>query len=251
MSELGSAFTVALARDAAEIAEAQRLRYTVFVEELGGDGPLVDHAARLERDRFDPHVDHLLLRSASADGAVVGVYRLMREESARAAGQFYSEDEYDLAPLRASGKRLLELGRSCLHPDYRGGAALFHLWQGLAAYVQKHGIDILFGVASFHGTDTQALAAPLSLLHHRHRAPAALRVRARRYHPMDLIAEGDLDRSAAMRALPGLIKAYLRVGGVVGDGAFVDHAFNTTDICLILDTARMNAAQSAHYSRGA
>lgn len=250
MSDPTAEFTVALARDETEIAEAQRLRYAVFVEELGGAGPLVDHQAKLERDRFDPYVDHLILRAASAGGAVVGVYRLMREAAATQAGQFYSEDEYDLAPLRASGRRLLELGRSCLHPAYRGGAALFHLWQGLAAYVARHEIEILFGVASFHGTDTAALAQPLSLLHHRHRAPGALCVRSRRYQRMDLVPEEALDRRAAMVAMPALIKAYLRLGGQVGDGAFVDHAFNTTDICLIIDTSAMNAAQSAHYTRG-
>jgi putative hemolysin len=214
-------FRVELARDAADIEAAQRLRYTVFVEELGGDGPLVDHAARLERDRFDPVFDHLILRDSARGDAVVGVYRLLREEGAARAGQFYSEDEYDLAPLRASGRRLLELGRSCVAQPYRGGEALYHLWQGLGRYVEDHAIEVLFGVASFHGTDVKALAQPLSLLHHRHLAPPALRVRARAGHfqPMNLIPEEALDRAAAMRAVPALIKAYLRLGGCVGEGA--------------------------------
>ncbi|MEO0936565.1 MAG: GNAT family N-acyltransferase [Pseudomonadota bacterium] len=241
-------FRVALAGSEAELRAAQRLRYDVFVDELGGDGPLVDHDARLERDRFDPFFDHLLLHDDAA-GHVVGVYRIMGQEAAARAGQFYSEDEYDLAPLHASGRRLLELGRSCLHKDYRGGAGMMHLWSALAAYVAERQIDILFGTASFHGTDTGALAAPLSLLHHRHLAPEALRVRARSGTAMDLMPEDQIDRRAAMRAVPSLIKAYLRLGGTVGEGAFIDHAFNTTDVCLVMDIAALNVRQRAIYAK--
>ncbi|MGR3494105.1 GNAT family N-acetyltransferase [Citreimonas sp.] len=246
----GTGFAVRLAQSRAEIEAAQRLRYAVFVEELGGDGPMVDHAARLERDRFDPFFDHLILTPEDAPGEVVGVYRLLRSDAAARAGQFYSEDEYDLDPLKRSGRRLLELGRSCLHPDHRGGAALYALWQGLADYVFAHRIEILFGVASFHGTDVARLAAPLSLLHHRHLAPEPLRVRARQFQPMDLLPEATLDRRAAMLQVPALIKSYLRMGGFVGEGAFVDHAFNTTDVCLVMDTARLDGSASARYTKG-
>ena len=243
-------FSVRLARDAADVRAAQRLRYEVFVAELGGGGDGVDHDARLECDRFDAVFDHLLLLDAARGDAVVGVYRVMREDQARAAGQFYSEDEYDLEPLRRSGRKLLELGRSCLHADYRGGAGMMHLWQALADYVQSHGIEVLFGAASFHGTDVAALRQPLSLLHHRHLAPEPLRVRARVYQSMDLVPEDQIDRRQAMRETPALIKAYLRLGGTVGDGAFVDHAFNTTDVCLVMDTAQMNERQRSLYARG-
>ncbi|WP_102108139.1 GNAT family N-acetyltransferase [Oceaniglobus roseus] len=255
MSVTAPAFSLRLASSEADLAAAQRLRYEVFVAELGGDGALVDHAARRERDRFDPFFDHLILvdetRDAAALDHVVGVYRLLREEGAARAGQFYSEDEYDLTALRRSGRRLLELGRSCVHADYRGGTAMLELWNGLAAYVAEHGIEVLFGVASFHGTDVQALAGPLSILHHRHLAPEPLRVRAVEGHfqRMDLLAEAEIDRPAAMRATPALIKAYLRLGGFVGEGAFVDHAFNTTDVCLVMDTGQMNARQRDFYTR--
>ena len=179
------------------------------------------------------------------------MYRLLRADQAAQAGQFYSEDEYDLSVLKASGRPLLELGRSCLHPDYRGGMGMYHLWHALAAYVEAHGIEILFGVASFHGTDVDALAAPLSLLHHRHLVPDDLRVTARPegFAAMDRIPTAALDRKAAMLAVPALIKAYLRLGGFVGQGAFVDRAFNTTDVCLVLDVARMNESQRAIYTR--
>jgi len=146
---------------------------------------------------------------------------------------------------------LLELGRSCLHADYRGGTAMYQLWSGLADYVAQHAIEVLFGVASFHGTDIDALAGPLSFLHHRYLAPPDLRVVARADHAqrMDLMPEDGLDRRAAMLATPALIKAYLRLGGFVGQGAWIDHAFNTTDVCLVMDTGRMNERQRALYAR--
>lgn len=243
---MSAGFTTSLARTQAEVAEAQRLRYEVFVAELGGDGPLVDHKNQLEMDRFDPFFDHLLLRYG---GRVVGVYRLLRGDQALAAGQFYSEDEYDLSTLRRSGRKLLELGRSCVAADYRGGAGLLYLWQGLAAYVADHGIEVLFGTASFHGTDLDALAQPLSLLHQKHLAPPELRVKSRVYQNMDLVAAGKINRKQAMLDIPPLIKAYLRLGGCVGDGAFVDHAFNTTDVFLVMDTAKMTARQKKLYSQ--
>ncbi|MBL3570943.1 GNAT family N-acetyltransferase [Rhodovulum sp. BSW8] len=249
-------FQLRLARGEADLMAAQRLRYEVFVAELGADGPLVDHEARLERDDLDPHFDHLILidtrRDAAALDHVVGVYRLLTSDRAAAIGRFYSEDEYDLSALKASGRRLLELGRSCVHPDYRGGTALYHLWNGLADYVLDQGIEVLFGVASFHGTDARALAEPLSYLHHRHLAPSDLRVRVlpEHFQRMDLMPESEIDRKRAMLAMPALIKAYLRLGGFVGEGAFIDRAFNTTDVCLLMDTAKMNEKSRSRYGRG-
>lgn len=246
-------FETIFAKSAADIEAAQRLRYEVFVRELGGNGPLVDHAAGLERDAFDAHGAHLLLldhaRGAAVADKVVGVYRLLDEAGAQAAGGFYSQTEYDLSALTGSGRRLLELGRSCLHADYRGGAAMVHLWRALAAYVDARGIDILFGAASFHGTDTAALAPALSLLHHRHLAPAELRVYAKPPRcTLGVTPEAQIERRAAMLQVPALIKAYLRLGGFVGEGAYVDHRFNTTDVCLVLDVARMNARQRKLYT---
>lgn len=255
MSAAEPQFELRLARDDTDLRAAQRLRYAVFVEELGGDGALVDHAARLECDDLDAHFDHLLLIDARRDPAtldhVVGVYRLLPGDRAAALGRFYCDEEYDLGVLRASGRRLLELGRSCVHPDHRGGPALFLMWNGLADYVLERGIEVLFGVASFHGTDPQALRMPLAWLHHHHLAPPDLRVRVRpdQFQPMDLVPPGALDRAVALAQMPPLIRAYLRLGGVVGEGAFIDHAFNTTDVCLLMDTARMSARHRGHYDR--
>ena len=244
-----------LAETPEDVAAAQRVRYEVFVQELGSDGDGVDHDARLEKDHFDPHFEHLLLIDPEATepvlNGVVGVYRLLTGEKAKKIGQFYSEDEFDLSPLKATGRNLLELGRSCLLPEYRGGVGMYLLWNGLADYVFSNDIDILFGVASFHGTDPRDCAEALTLLNDRHLAPEDIRVKAVEgaYQPMNLLAPENLDAKAAMLATPALIKAYLRLGGFIGDGAFIDHAFNTIDVCLILDTARMNERQKAIYEK--
>ena len=253
----GGALVTRLASTEADLRAAQRLRYDVFIAEMGGDGDMVDHDARLEQDRFDPFYDHLLLidpaRDPAAQDHVVGVYRLMPGARAHQAGGFYSATEYDLTPLLRSGRRLLELGRSCIHPEYRGSTAMLHLWNGVADYVQAQQIDLLFGVASFAGTDIGAHALPLSWLHKHHMAPEHLRARAlpHVYQPMDLLPVTATDRSRALAAIPPLIRAYLRLGGFVGDGAFVDHRFRTTDVFLVLDTAVMPDRRRAFHARPA
>ncbi|WP_151719184.1 GNAT family N-acetyltransferase [Gemmobacter serpentinus] len=250
-----SAFELRLARDPRDLMAAQRLRYRVFVEEMGSDGPLVDHAARLEGDAFDGLCDHMLLidRNRDADSLddVVAVYRLLPGARLAAGQRFYSESEYDLGALRATGRSLLELGRSCVHPDYRGGAAMMQMWNRLADYVLERGIELMFGTASFPGTDVAALAQPLSYLWHNHLAPTDLRAVALPAHraEMAVLPEAALDRRAAMQATPALIKAYLRLGGCVGDGAWVDHDFNTTDVLLVMDTAQMSSRHRDYYVR--
>ncbi|MDO5658381.1 MAG: GNAT family N-acyltransferase [Paracoccus sp. (in: a-proteobacteria)] len=251
-----SPLTVRLARDQADLLAAQRLRYRVFVTELGGDGALVDHAAGLERDEFDPVVDHLVLVDTRRDEAaldhVVGVYRLLTGQAAAQFGRFYCDSEYDLDRLKRSGRSLLELGRSCVDADYRGGAGMFLMWNALAEYVLDREIEILFGVASFHGLDVAALAPSLSWLHHHHLAPEALRAVARApgYQRMDLIAPDQIDRKAAMLGMPALIKGYLRLGGTVGEGAYLDRDFNTTDVFLMMDTKAMSEKHRGFYTRG-
>ena len=243
-------YELRIASSEADLHLVQRLRYAVFVEELGGGGEMVDHAAGLERDAFDAHATQLMLVDRHS-GTLAGVYRLMDRKAADAAGGFYSAAEYDLAPLLASGRPLLELGRSCLHPAYRGTDALYHLWNGLSRHVTETGAEILFGVASFHGTDITALRQPLSYLYRNHRAPADLRVRATgdTAVSMDLLPPEQIDRREALLAIPALIKGYLRLGGTVGDGAWIDHVFNTTDVCLVMDTARLNERTARIYAR--
>lgn len=244
-------FRLRLAVDPVDLRAAQRLRYQVFAKELGATGDSVDHEARLERDQFDAHCDHLVLedtrRSKDDLDHIVGVYRLLQSKQARNIGGFYSEAEYDLSLLKRKDLKVLELGRSCLHADYRGGAAMFHMWSGLTQFSAEQDIDVLFGMASFAGTSPQDLRDELSFLHHRHLAPEPLRVRSKQYQNMDLVAEAQIDRVGTMRKIPALIKAYLRLGGVVGDGAFVDHSFNTTDVCLLLDRDHLSKKHYAIY----
>lgn len=244
MLQSATPFQVSLARSEAEIRAAQRLRYDVFVSEFGSDGDGVDHENRLETDAFDAHADHLLLRDTRLnDGAtdrIVGVYRLMTQTQADRAGGFYSASEFDLTPLETSGLSLLELGRSCLHPDYRGGAALMALWRGVAEYVSDRGIELLFGTASFRGTDAAALQHPISDLHRRFLAPPDLRVTSRMKREIALLPAERIDRKSAMRDTPALIKSYLKLGGFIGQGVYVDHAFNSVDVCVILKASDLD-----------
>jgi len=148
-------------------------------------------------------------------------------------------------------RKLLELGRSCVAREYRGGVSMYLLWNALAAYVLRHDIEVMFGVASYHGTDPDSIAASLSYLHAHHLAPPEMRVRVRpaHYQRLDLIPPDKILRAQAMQKTPALIKAYLRLGGVIGDGAYIDRDFNTTDVCLIMDTKAMSARHRAAYVR--
>lgn len=238
-----SPLTTRLATARTDILAAQRLRYDVFVTEMGAIGDGVDHGQRTEADQFDAHAEHLLLEDPSRPEGqeLVGVYRLMTSDAARAAGGFYSQSEFDLSPLMSSGLRLLELGRACVLPDYRGGQGMAVMWAALVDYVRRHQIDILFGTASFHDTSAASLAQPLACLHYDYPTPSPLRVHAigGGAIPMNTLPGDQLDRKAAMLAIPALIKSYLRLGGTVGSGAYVDSQFGTTDVCLIVQTAEI------------
>ncbi len=248
-------FEVRLAQNDEDVAAAQRLRYRVFVEEMGATATAEEHSKRLEMDKFDPYFEHLLLIDKTLDAdpldRVVGVYRLMRGSVARGGIGFYGATEYDLSKLTGMKRETLELGRSCIAKEYRGGLGMHQLWDGLGDYVIQHDIRILFGVASFHSADPEPLAEALSFLHHNHLAPEELRVRAvdAHYTPMDRMPASQIDKRRALQKIPSLIKAYLRLGGFVGEGAFVDHDFNTVDVCLIMDTQKMAEKYRAFYSR--
>ncbi|MXU66152.1 GNAT family N-acetyltransferase [Oceanomicrobium pacificus] len=250
-----SRFDVRLATTDEEVRAAQHLRYRVFVEEMGATVPPEDAALKIERDRFDPYFDHLLLidRAAAEDdpARVIGVYRLLRGAVAKAGPGFYGAGEFDLTPLLELDRETVELGRSCVAQEFRAGSAMLLLWNGVSRYVRDHGIEVMFGTASFPGTDPAPLAEALSHLHHAHLAPPDIRVRAQPDHGIDmnLMPAAQVNAGRAMRATPALIKAYLRLGGFVGEGAYVDHGFNTIDVCLLMDTERMVAKYRDFYSR--
>ncbi|MEO1329833.1 MAG: GNAT family N-acyltransferase [Pseudomonadota bacterium] len=246
-------YTVRLANSDEDVAAAQRLRYSVFVEEMGAKPKPEDAELRQERDRFDPFCDHLLLTDNSTGGSVVGVYRLLRKSVAIAPGGpgFYTASEYDLSPMETFNGETLELGRSCVAADYRGTAAMQLLWIALSQYTVEFEIKLMFGAASFHGVDIEPLKVPLSFLHHHHLAPEAIRPRTlpQHYVNMNLLPEEQIDRAEALRMLPALMKGYMRLGGYVGDGAFIDREFNTVDVCLVMDTAKITQRYKDFYAR--
>ena len=245
---------VRLAETAADIDAAQALRYRIFYERLGAQ-PMPEMARRRrDFDRFDGDCDHLLVLDhtlGTGAQAIVGTYRLIRRETAARLGGFYSADEYDIAPLLRIPGEILELGRSCVDTAYRQRPAMQLLWSGIAAYVFHYAIVLMFGCASLPGTDPDAVAMPLSYLHHRHLAPPALRPRAlvERYVDMRRLDAGQVDSARALAALPPLIKGYLRLGGFVGDGAVIDEQFNTTDVCILVKTDLVTDRYSRHYER--
>lgn len=253
------ALEVRLARTAREVRRAQRLRYEVFYQEMSA---LPDAAARLARrdmDSFDAICDHLLVLDHDAGRMVlgrrkpkvVGTYRLLRQEVADRHGGFYTQSEFDVAPIIAAhpGLRFMELGRSCVLKPYRNKRTVELLWHGVWTYILRNRIDVLFGCASLEGTDPQALALPLSFLHHNALAPEEWRAQALpgRRIEMDRMAKADIHPKAALQTLPPLIKGYLRLGGCVGEGAVVDSQFGTTDVLIVLPVSVINPRYVEHF----
>ena len=243
--------SVELTQDPGDIEAAQRLRYQVFYEEFAAKPNSQMALARLDFDDFDNYAHHLIAKDHSKGGKIVGTYRLLQEDAAKQIGQFYSSDEYDLTPLLNSGHNLLELGRSCVLPEYRTKQVLNLLWEGIADFIADHKIGVMFGCASLHSTDIKSISRPLSYLHHYHLAPEEIRPRALKgcYINMNIIPKDEFEAKRGFNDLPPLIKGYLRVGATVGDGAFIDHQFNTTDVCIIMDTRNVSDRYRKHYER--
>jgi L-ornithine Nalpha-acyltransferase len=251
---MGGTLGVRVATTPEEVDAAQALRFHVFYEEMGAVPSEATLRARRDRDEFDAVADHLLVVDHSVgEGpeSVVGTYRLIRQQAAQKLGRFYSADEYDISTMLAFPGQVLELGRSCVHPDHRSRAVMQLLWRGIAAYVFLHRIDLMFGCASLPGTDPDALAAELTYLYHNHLAPPALRPRAlpSRYVDMRRMDPSQLDPRRVLASLPPLIKGYLRLGGFVGDGAVIDEQFNTTDVAVVVKTDLVTEKYFRHFER--
>jgi putative hemolysin len=246
---------VRLAETWDEVDAALALRYRVFFEEMKARATPGIVAKQRDVDEFDPYCDHLLVIDTALGGgpeAVVGTYRMLRREGAAKVGRFYSSSEYDMRPIIDHPGPILEMGRSCVDAGHRTRSAMQLLWKGVTAYVLAHRIDILFGCASLHGTEPATMALPLSYLYHHHLAPPGLRPLAlpARHVSMNLMPKEAIDAKAAMRDLPPMIKGYLRLGGVIGDGAVVDHDFNTVDVLVYVDMRRVSERYYRHYTRG-
>jgi putative hemolysin len=259
----GGNLEVRLAVTDEEIDAAQALRYRIFFEEMGATPSAEAQRTRRDRDRYDDYCDHLLVLDHSlgtGGAAVVGTYRLLRRSVASRHDGFYTQTEFDIAPLLAVEGELLELGRSCVAPGYRTRPGMQMLWRGIGEYCLRYDIKVMFGCASLPGTDVAELAPALTYLHHFHLAPPALRTRAlpERYVAMDILKPDEVDAAAvveqlsgraAIAALPPLIKGYLRLGALIGEGAVIDHEFNTTDVCIIVVTDRITDKYFNHYIR--
>ena len=248
--------TVRLAQDASDLARVQRLRWQVFFAEMGAHAAHDAPTPGLDSDAYDALCDHLLVidEDAPDDISVVGTYRLLRESVARRAGGFYSAGEFDLAPLIAAastahpGRELLELGRSCVLPAYRTSATIQLLWRGIADYLGQHRISAMFGCASFPGIDPDAHAEALSFLAHNHLAPAEHRPVVRDGVALERLPRGGYEDRRALFQLPPLVKGYLRVGATFGDGAYIDRAFNTVDVCVLMPVERIAGRYAARFS---
>ncbi len=244
--------SIRLARCDAEIAASQRLRYKVFYQEMGARADGEAKLAEIDRDRFDPICDHLLVIKSGPspegieleDGELVGTYRLLRQDVAEENGGFYTESEFDIAPLiaRNRGARFLELGRSCVLKQHRDKPVVELLWQGIWNFVRANRLDVMFGCASLEGTDVAAHADALSYLAHyaapqpRWHASAV----SSRHVDMKLKPKDAIDQKRALHSLPPLIKGYLRLGCSIGEGAIIDHQFNTIDVLIILPVSQIN-----------
>lgn len=257
IARLGS-LELKLAVTKKEIRKAQKLRWMVFYE----DGNAIpDQFARLRRRDVCPYdrlCDHLIVIDHESRGRfgkvkprIVGTYRLLRQGVAEANGGFYSASEFDIAPLleRHAGKRFLELGRSCVLPEYRSKRTLELLWRGIWSYVRHHRIDVMIGCASLPGVNPLQLAIPLSFLFHHARGSGDWRARAlpARHVEMNIVAQDALNARRALAALPPLIKGYLRLGATFADGAVIDHQFGTTDVFVMLETAKIDPRYIEHF----
>jgi putative hemolysin len=249
---------VRLAQTAAEVRQAQKLRYRVFYQE----GSAIPNPARLlarrDIDGYDTICDHLLVldhaareRSALHRPTVVGTYRLLRQPLAEDYGGFYTAGEFDIGPLiaRHNNLQFLELGRSCVLAPYRNKRTVELLWHGIYAYILQNRCDVMFGCASLDGTEPKRLALPLSFLHHYAAAPEPWRAHALpgRYVEMNRISREVINPKGALRALPPLIKGYLRLGAYIGDGAVVDHEFGTTDVLIVLPVSAIKQRYFDHF----
>ncbi len=224
-----------------EVREAQRLRWKVFAEEMGAR--LAGPEPGVDADLYDPYCEHLLVRDADT-GEVVGTYRILSPAAAKRVGNYYSEQEFDLTRLQHLRERMVELGRSCVHPDYRSGGVITLLWAGLAEYMIKNRYDYLVGCASIGMQDGGHNAAAVwHAVRDKHLGPVEWRVFPRCPLPLEALD------SAPAAMLPPLIKGYLRVGAWVAGAPAWDPDFNTADLPILLSMKNINRPYARHFMK--
>lgn len=229
-----------LARSPAEVAEAQRLRYKVFAEEMGAR--LSGDDGR-DIDGFDALCDHLLVRDQE-NGTVVGTYRMLDPHMAAEAGGYYSAGEFDLTRLLHLAPSMVEVGRSCVHPDYRNGATISLLWAGLAKYMMTRGYEHLIGCASISMADGGHNAAAVYVrLADRFLSPNEYRVFPHTPLPLQAL-QSDLEPS-----VPPLLKGYMRLGAYICGEPAWDPDFNTADLLVMLPISRLSRRYADHFMK--
>ncbi|MYN18285.1 GNAT family N-acetyltransferase [Duganella sp. BJB488] len=222
-----------------ELREVQRLRYKVFIETMGLSSLVREDG--LDSDEFDEHCDHLIVRDSSTL-RVVGTYRLLSAARARKLGRVYSEGEFDLGRLNNLRGRMVEAGRACIHPDYRGGSVIMLLWSGLAEYMRRENCDYLAGCASISLADGghNAVAVYQSLVG-AHLAPSEYRVTPHLPFPFSKL------EAAQKPQVPPLLKGYVRSGAwICGEPAW-DPDFESADLFLLLPLANLDGRYARHY----
>ena len=229
---------VGLAQCESEIREAQRLRYRIFAEELGARLPT--RLPGIDIDLYDPYCEHLIVRD-EANGCIVGTYRILSPQSAKRTGGYYSENEFDLTRLQLLRDGMVEIGRSCIDPDYRTGGTIALLWSGLAHYMTQGGYRTLIGCASIGMGDGGHVAANLYRRLGEHMAPPEYRVFPRHPLPVEQLFNGQ------PAELPPLIKGYLRAGAYVGGEPAWDPDFNTADLLIMMPMARVDERYARHF----
>ena len=233
------AFQITWASTPNEIKEAQRLRFKVFAEEMGAN--LAQNSEGLDVDEFDAYCDHLLIRDQETL-KVVGTYRVLPPHKAQEIGRLYSDSEFDLTRLNHLRPKMVELGRSCFHADYRSGAVIMALWSGLAQYMQKHNYEIMLGCASIPMADGGHFAASLyNSLSEEQMAPTENHAFPRLPLPLDKL-NGGLDVEP-----PPLIKGYLKLGAKICSAPAWDPDFNTADLLTMLRLSEINPRYAKHF----
>jgi putative hemolysin len=239
----GSGIVVSWASHADEVRQAQRLRFDVFVGEMGAriDTPLAGH----DIDLFDDYCEHLLVRDAQTQ-EVIGTYRVLTPAQARRVGSFYSDTEFDLVRLRQLRHRMVELGRSCVHPQHRHRGVILALWGALTEFMVRNELDIMIGCASIpmlhNGVVSGNAAASIwRQLAEEHLAPIELRVTPRLPLPVD-----ELDGTLSVEP-PALIKGYLRLGARVLGAPAWDPDFNTADLPMMMRIQDLPARYRKHF----
>jgi len=234
-------FMIKIAESNFEIKKAQSLRYKIFFKEKKIKRNNLKFLLQRDYDFYDKISDHLIIidNNRKVKDNVIGTYRLLRGNSAKLYRGFYTEKEFDISNLKKnfSSKDILELGRSCIHSEYRSGIVLKLLWKGISKYIKICKIKILMGCASFNGTNPNKFKDEFSLLYKSYRLPKNYKVKSLQNN--ELSPEKNIKQSIILNRLPPLIKGYLRAGGMVSENFYIDKEFETIDYCVIMLTDKI------------